>query len=305
MTIKDRKKGIVFNIQRYSIDDGPGIRTTVFLKGCPLRCLWCCNPESQSFLPELAHREKLCIKCERCVKVCPNNALRVDAKGWYINRELCNLCRRCVNECLRGALKILGERLTPEQVMKEILKDIEYYKISGGGVTLSGGEPLAQPRFASAIFRLCRDIGINTCLDTSGYGSKEALERVLPFTDLVYFDLKHPDPKRHKELTGKDNRIILRNLEEIKKRDVSVVIRFPLIPGLNDDKEALRGVGNIMRNLGLDCLHILPYHRLGVNKYKMLGRAYTLESTQVPSREKIEEVKGLFENMGLKVTVRI
>lgn len=299
-----QKAGLVFNVQRYSIDDGPGIRTTVFLKGCPLKCLWCCNPESQNFLPEIAHREVICQKCGRCAEMCPSGAIAVEESGWKINRGLCNLCGRCVKVCIRGALNIIGKKLTPEEVMIEIERDMEYYKVSGGGVTLSGGEPLVQPRFARALFTLCVEKGIHTCLDTSGYGSTQALEDLMPVTNLVYFDLKHPDSKRHEELTGRDNLRILKNLEKISNKGVPVVVRFPLVPGINDDWEALDGIGRIMKGMGLRRLHVLPYHRLGVGKYKMLGRTYELEGINVPSSERLKEVKEFFEALGLLVEVR-
>ena len=202
--------GIVFNIQKYSIQDGPGIRTTVFLKGCPLRCAWCANPESQHAEPQIAHRDSLCSKCGRCVDACQEKAISVDAKGIYIDRKLCTNCGKCIDVCSPQALKMFGDKMSVREVFEKIREDAEFYRNSGGGVTVSGGEPLAQPDFVAALFRLCWNNGIETCIETSGCASSKALMEILPYTSLVLFDIKLGNPAAYRRWTSKSNEEILR-----------------------------------------------------------------------------------------------
>ena len=303
--IRGDVKGIVFNIQRYSIHDGPGIRTTVFMKGCPLRCLWCSNPESQNSWPEVAHRDSLCNKCGRCVGVCDAQAISVDDKGVRINRKRCTNCGKCVEVCTPGALKFFGNEMSVEEVFQEVEKDVEFYRNSGGGVTLSGGEPLSQPAFAAAFFRRCRNAGIDTCLDTSGFASASALEQVLPYTSLVLFDVKLSDPMAHRRWTRKSNERIIRNLELVVTRGIPVVIRVPLFPGINDSDEELRGIARIVAGFskGAGKVNLLPYHRYGMGKYKMLDRRYRLNSLARPKDAELQGTKQIFESFGFDCEV--
>jgi pyruvate formate lyase activating enzyme len=205
-------EGTIFNIQRYSLDDGPGTRTTIFVKGCPLSCLWCSNPESQDPKPMVAYRYTSCKACGSCAAACPKKAVAIDEAGVHIDRAACDRCGDCVKACPHGALRWSGEIRSVEQVMKTIMRDKVYYQTSGGGVTCSGGEILTQPDFVAEIFRRCRAEGIHTCADTSGYGPEEAMRKIMEHSDLVYFDIKHMNPEKHREYTGADNALIFKNL---------------------------------------------------------------------------------------------
>jgi pyruvate formate lyase activating enzyme len=301
----DDVKGTVFNIQRYSIQDGPGIRTTVFLKGCPLRCAWCSNPESQSLRPEIAHRDSLCTKCGKCIEVCNAKAISLGDKGVTINRQLCTNCGDCVKVCLPAALKIFGEEMTAAEVFEQVKKDVEFYRNSGGGVTVSGGEPLSQPEFVAALFKLCRDAAIHTCIETCGLAGIKALDKVLPYTSLVLFDIKLTEPETHLEWTGRSNEEILRNLRIIIKKEIPVIIRIPLIPGVNDTDEELKNIARIAAGApgGPVKVNLLPYHKFGLGKYQMLDRKYELEELNTQSDAKIQSIKQIFDSLGLESEV--
>ena len=236
---------MVFNIQHYAIQDGPGVRTTVFLKGCPLRCWWCSNPESQNSFPEVAHSDSLCNKCGKCLDVCDVRAIRLDDSHIEINRDTCNTCGKCVEVCSMGALKIYGRQMTLEEVLDEVRKETLFYWNSGGGVTASGGEPLSQSEFVSELFRYCQRSGIHTVLDTCGFAKNYELKRVLSYTDLVLYDLKFIDSAAHKEFTGHSNEPVLDNAKIIAKSGVPIIIRIPLIPDINDSEDN-------MSNLSVD-----------------------------------------------------
>ncbi|MEM1674055.1 MAG: glycyl-radical enzyme activating protein [Thermofilaceae archaeon] len=296
-------KGTIFNIQRFCLDDGPGIRTTVFLKGCPLRCLWCCNPEGQNPWPELAHRDAICTKCGRCIETCPKNAISISDNEWHINRSLCNVCGKCVDICVRGALGILGREMSVEEVFKEVIKDLDFYEVSGGGVTLSGGEPLFQPDFAADLLKRCKDEGIHTAIETSGYSNENSLKKVLPYVDLILYDLKCISPELHKRLTGVSNDLIIRNLRLLISRGVPVIIRFPLIPTLNDSDMEIASLAEFIEQMGVEDVEVLPYHRLGISKYRMLGRKYELEGIMPPTSERLQAVKRIFELRGLRCKI--
>ena len=298
--------GIVFNIQRYSIDDGPGIRSTVFVKGCPLRCPWCSNPESIRAVPQLLHRYTTCKKCGACAAVCPNNAVELDpASGPVFDRSKCVACGLCAKDCLAQSIQISGEVMSVEKVWKIVRKDMVYYEESGGGVTCSGGEILAQADFVAELFKKCRENGVHTCADTSGYGTPEALEKILEYADLVYFDMKHSDPARYEQIIGAPLEPVLRSFRTIAASGLPLVVRIPLIPEHNDMAENLKAIAALIKETAPHAqVHILPYHRYGESKYASLGERYPLEGLRENTPEDIERARKIVEDAGLDVTVK-
>jgi pyruvate formate lyase activating enzyme len=297
-------RGIIFNIQRYSIHDGPGIRTIVFLKGCPLRCSWCSNPESQNPWPEIAHSDSLCNKCGKCIEVCPTRAISTRDGQVLIDRNLCTNCGKCFDVCVPEALKLYGKEMTAREVFREIEKDAEFYRESGGGVTASGGEPLFQPVFLAALFKLCREEGIHTAIETTGCVSLKALKTVLPVTKLVLFDFKHAYSEEHKKWTQQTNKIILRNLRFLAESGTPLILRVPLIPGFNDSNEVLQAIANLAKQyVKAPKVHLLPYHRFGMGKYGMLDRHYELESLTRQSDAELERAKEIFVSSGIETRI--
>ena len=297
--------GTTFNILRYTVDDGPGLRSTVFLKGCPLSCPWCANPESQHAYPEVSFRQAMCIGCGRCAASCPEHAISIlDGKA-HIDREKCVRCMTCVDACLNTAMVRMGDDQDVAGVWKVVRRDRDFYEESGGGVTVSGGEPLVQADFVAEIFEKLHDEGIHTCLDTTGFASKEALEKVLPLTDLVLFDLKHMDSKKHQEVVGVPNEQIHENLHRIVDTGVEVVIRIPYIPGFNDDDENMKATAEFVKqNVPSAHVDILPYHEYGRNKYESIGISYEMPQTEKPSAEQLAHSKSFFTELGLDCQVR-
>lgn len=292
-------KGTVFNIQRFSLQDGPGIRTTIFLKGCPLKCGWCSNPESQAFFPEVAHSTALCNQCGECIKICAGQAISLGERGIRIDRKLCNNCGKCVSICYAGALKVYGQEMSIGEVCEEAEKDVAYYRNSDGGVTLSGGEPLAQPGFAISLLKQFKRTGFHTNVDTCGYAEREAMREALQYTDLVFYDLKHMNGPIHKRVTGVSNRRILSNFAFVAESGVEVIVRIPIIPEINDSRENITAITKfVARFKSVKEMNLLPYHRFGVGKYEMLDRPYLLDSKLPPNRPHLEELKNLILNFG-------
>lgn len=283
------KEGLIFDIQKFSINDGPGIRTTVFLKGCPLHCPWCHNPEGINFKPEIMFFAERCSGCLRCLEVCPNEATYKNQEGKIlINREKCTACGKCVEVCWDDARRLCGKWMTIAEVFKEIEKDIEFYKNSGGGVTLSGGEPLAQARFSQSVLLRCKDAGIHTAIDISGFAPWESIVNILPVVDLVLFDLKTMDENKHRQVIGVSNDLILRNAQRIDDFGVPMIMRIPIVPGFNNGTEDIESLADFIRSLKeVVRVDLLPYHRLGVSKYERLARPYPLRET---NSSKLEEV---------------
>jgi len=288
--------GLIFDIKKYAVHDGPGIRTTVFFKGCPLSCSWCHNPEGLRPTPELILFEGKCIDCGECFRICPHQAHEVTAAGdRAYHRDRCALCGDCVEACFAEALVMEGREVTVDEVMVELRKDTPFYRASGGGITISGGEPLHQHEFAAALLQQCRADDLHTTIDTSGQAPWEVVERVLQHVDLVLFDIKHLDDERHRAHTGVSNRQILENLARIGRSGVPLEIRMPLVPGVNDTEEDVARAARFLLNIqGITRVVLLPYHRLGEGKYTRLGRDNRLRDLEPPGSE---EVNGLAERM--------
>lgn len=299
--------GRVLNIQFFNLHDGAGVRTLVFLKGCPLRCRWCSNPETVNTKSELGLNRILCNNCGKCLEICPENALIIDDAGIIqVDRDRCDVCGQCVSVCLPEALTVYGKKMTAYEVFEEVRRDKMFYEGTGGGVTISGGEALNQPHFLTAILKLCQGAGIHTCLETSGFAKPEVLATVLPFTDYVLFDLKHMDSQAHKELTGQPNEIILNNARNVADSGVSVLFRIPLIPDLNDTAENIRETAHFINGLGkenVQGVELMPYHRMGIGKYETLDRPFIMKGLTPPDMAYVESIKQQFEGVGLKCSI--
>lgn len=304
-----RLEGLIFDIEKFAVHDGPGIRTAVFVKGCPLRCLWCHNPESQAREPEPGFLARRCIEaCDDCIRVCRHDALvaaRDDgAPSIRIRRERCTLCRDCVTACPTGGMAVIGESMTVEEVFAQVRRNQSFYRHSGGGVTVTGGEPLTQWTFVRALLRRCREHAISTALDTCGHGSWEHLSAMLEFTDLLLYDVKEIDSATHARLTGVPNTVILDNLRRAAELGVPTAVRIPLIPGHNDSEANVRAIGELVRQLpNVVQIELLPYHRLGETKYRWLDRGYRLSGLTAPPESRVELLRGLLEAMGHRVQI--
>jgi pyruvate formate lyase activating enzyme len=299
-------RAVVVNIQGYSIHDGPGIRTTVFLKGCNLACRWCSNPECISPYPEIGFIAALCDKCGRCADVCPQKAVVLKADGLpYINRQKCTACGECVPVCNQKALVVYGKEMTVDEVFAEVRRDSMFYDATDGGVTASGGEPLLFPYFVCSLFNQCRKAGIHTCLETAGYAPASALQQVLPSTDYVLYDLKHLDTNAHRRLTGKTNNLVLSNAKLVVESDAEVLFRMPLIPGINDSSQNIKETAAFLKGLGRSThrIELMPYHRLGESKYEALGRPYPMHGLLPPEETSIESARKAFEECGVQCLV--
>ncbi len=281
--------GVIFNIQRYSVNDGPGIRTTVFLKGCPLHCPWCHNPESLSTEKDLALRPERCIRCGVCFATCKNHAVHKDDGTYTTIREKCLKCGDCIELCVADGRVIFGEEVTTEEVLGEIKKDVVFYRQSGGGASFSGGEPLLQHEFLSSLLEACKLEGIHTTVDTTGYTSPSILERVAASTDLFLYDIKTLDDDLHRQYTGVSNQRILANLRLLAGWKKDIIVRVPVIPGINDNEISIRAISIFVGHIGsVRELHLLPYHESGVEKYHRLGLEYAMKSVSPPRPEKLE-----------------
>ena len=311
--------GRLYDIQGFSVQDGPGIRTTAFLKGCPLRCPWCHSPESQEFRKQLSWMSMRCVgldACrERCMKACPKNAIELgpmkkdaltgeELRTIHVRRELCDDCGACADKCYVEALTLCGKDYTPEQLIERLLQDKAFFDNSGGGVTISGGEPLSQIDFVEEVLRGLKEQGIHLCLDTTGFAPWEALERTLPYVDLYLYDLKHMDSARHKATVGVPNERIKENAKALAAHGKKLQVRIPVIPMFNDDEENIRQTAEFCVTLGeaVEKIQLLPYHNLGVMKYLRISDGKPLEATP-PSDEKMERLRALMAGYGLHVTI--
>lgn len=295
-------RGLVFNVMRFSVYDGPGIRTTVFLKGCPLKCVWCHNPESQSPYPEIAYFGERCLRCGDCVRACPNHALRLEGDV-HADTALCRQCGTCVDTCIARAREMAGRWMRVDEVLAKIERDRVFYEESAGGVTLSGGEPLQQARFAEEVLGACRARGVHTVLDTCGYAARSAFERVAEHVDLFLFDLKIIDRDQHRAFTGVTNDVILDNLRWLAEQKSEVVVRVPIIPGCTDSESNLAAISALARSLGLTRVDLLPYHRIARDKYKRLHREYPLDEVVPPPTARMQAIATEFARQGLGVRI--
>jgi pyruvate formate lyase activating enzyme len=317
--MKKELTGKVYDIQGFSVQDGPGIRTTVFMKGCPLRCPWCHSPESQQYQSQLCWISMRCVgikECGKCLDRCTKGAItpgqvmqhaatRESVRLVHINRSICDNCGECAEVCYRNALYMCGADYTVEELLNRVLKDRPFYEHSGGGVTVSGGEPLAQPEFVFQMLKGLKESGIHTALDTTGYAPYDSIKQVLPYTDLFLYDLKHMNSRQHRIVTGVSNELILENVRKIAKDGGKIQVRIPVIPDFNDSKESFHAIGQFCRSLGdaVTVIQMLPYHNLGVMKYPRIDDRNVALEAEPPSDHKINILKKFLEDQGLPVTV--
>ncbi len=296
---------LVFDIKRYAINDGPGIRVTVFLKGCPLSCEWCHNPEGMSKKQEKLYTSSKCIGCEQCVEACEQNACMLTAEGIVTDKEICILCGKCAEVCPTKATEISGEAKSVEELMKVIRRETLIMDQSEGGVTFSGGEPLMHHRFLLELLEACGREGIHRCVDTTGFANSEVLMKVAKETDHFLYDLKMMDSEKHKKYTGVYNEKILENLKLLSANGASYDIRIPLIGGVNDDEENIRQTAAFIAELNTKPKHIqiLPYHNIASRKYEKLGAVYDPGSMSEPAKETQEKVLSIFDHYGIPAEI--
>ncbi|MFD1174826.1 glycyl-radical enzyme activating protein [Paenibacillus puldeungensis] len=317
--MKNPITGKIYDIQGFSVQDGPGIRTTVFLKGCPLRCPWCHSPESQQFKSQLCWMEMRCVGvdlCGLCLEACPKGAIhpgervyselkKKEMQSVVVDRDLCDDCGECAKVCYAEALYMCGKDYTVSEVIDRVIKDKPFYDKSGGGVTISGGEALAQPEFTLALLKACKENGLHVALDTTGFAKWELVKQTLPYVDLYLYDLKHMDSQKHQTVIGVPNERILENAKRIAEAGGKLQVRIPVIPQFNDSRENIKKTGEFCKTLGdaVTLIQLLPYHNLGNMKYERLGRKALLLEAKPPSDRKMNVLKELLEGMGLPVSI--
>jgi len=297
--------GMIFDIKRYAIHDGPGIRTTVFLKGCPLKCLWCHNPEGITREQEFMWWKERCMACKDCQSDCIKGAISFSDDSLLLDQSKCNLCGACVDACHSQALKLVGKKMTVAQVIKEIGKDMVFYDESGGGVTFSGGEPLMQPHFLHSLLKACKELAIHTAVDTCGYAKLDVLLKISKHVDLFLYDLKVINDEKHLQFTGVSNKSILENLKKLSENGPRIIVRFPLVPGVNDDEKDILELGAFMSSLkNIEELSLLPYHKAGSEKIKRLrDRTHSFFINHPPSAETLTEIEEKLKDFGLKIHI--
>jgi len=300
-------EGLLLDIDRFASHDGPGIRTTVFLKGCPLSCVWCHSPESRLHAPELIYQAARCTACGLCIDECPHNALAMGAhngkEAAVLDRTLCDACGLCTEVCYPGALKMAGRRVTVGDVVAQVEKDIPYFRSSGGGVTLSGGEPARQERFARHFLAACQERGIHTAMETTGYARWETLSTLAAVTDLFLYDLKFFNDEHHRRYTGVPNRVILENLPKLAEQGCNIHVRVPCIAGVNDSPEQIGAISRFVSGIGLSQIVLLPYNGAAGAKYEWLGRAFDLSGVETQSDAVMNELAAICRGHGLHVQI--
>lgn len=297
-------RGLIWNIQRYCIHDGDGIRTTVFMMGCPLRCMWCSNPEGLVGAIRLKYNADICIGCGKCIEVCPVGANTSKNSRAALDRAKCIVCGKCVNACPVGARSLTGKVVTVAQVMDEVRRDLPFYRRTDGGLTCSGGEALLQVDFLEKLLKAAKNENINTAVETSGAVPWDNFQRILDFTDMFYFDLKCIDSNIHKKITGGDNKQIIANAVKLCAQNKKVVFRLPVIPGLNDYDTNILETARFIKEIKGQKLELLPYHNFGVKKYKLYGTKYLLVGLNPPEKEHLEHLKELASKEFRNVIVR-
>lgn len=292
----------ITDIQKFSVHDGPGIRTVVFFKGCPLRCQWCQNPETWSAQPEMMYTASACIRCGACEITCTQKAVQLTINGVAIDKSKCIACGTCVKTCFAEARKKVGKVMNVDEVLSIILQDVSFYQ-ENGGVTLSGGEVLLYADFAAELLKRAKENHIHTAIETCGFADWTSFQKILPFVDLVLFDVKHTDNDIHKKYTGQGNDLILENLKRITELSKDVIIRVPYIPGVNDSDENIKRTGELALQLNVKMIHLLPFHQMGQGKWHGLGREYSFECNALPDPERVEQSKKLLEDLGVEANV--
>ena len=302
MTADRTVTGTVFNIQKFSVNDGPGIRTVVFLKGCPLRCPWCANPESQPVQKQILWDRTKCLHCGHCEQVCPLGAITTADGKISVDHESCSVCGTCVHECPGRALKTEGERKTVQQVLDVVLQDLPFYEESGGGLTLSGGECLMQPLFSESLLLAAKEEGLHTGCETTGYAGQGVFRKILRHLDYVLFDMKHWDAAMHRQATGVSNELPLLNLRTAIEAGKEVLPRIPVIPGFNDSLADAVGFSKRLREVGAERCQLLPFHQFGENKYDLLGKEYRYRGVPALHREDLEDYRLVFLDQGIQAS---
>jgi pyruvate formate lyase activating enzyme len=296
--------GVIFDIKKYAIHDGPGIRTTVFFKGCPLACRWCHNPEGITIESERIYRQGRCIGCGECIQICPQKLIVQTARGVVSDSEKCDLCRTCADQCPSEAVEFVGQKVTVTEVIGQIEKDIAFYDESGGGITLSGGEPLMQPEFLLELLDACADLDLHRTVDTTGYADAKLLLNVAEKTDLFLYDLKLMDVARHREFTGVSNEPILNNLKLLAHNGARIEVRIPVIPGINNDAENIKRTGDFLSSLcGVEHVSILPFHNSARGKYGRLGLECISPDIEIPTEAQLKTIAERLKKSGLQVKI--
>ncbi|SMD02721.1 trans-4-hydroxy-L-proline dehydratase activase [Sporomusa malonica] len=297
------KTALIFNIQKFCVHDGPGIRTTVFFKGCPLKCQWCHNPESQNFSKQVLWTRERCTFCQRCEQACPQGAISVTQSSVLHHASRCLACEQCIDDCVNNAREIAGVEYTVSQLLSEIEKDRPFYDQSQGGVTLSGGEVMSQIEFAAELAQACKNRGITVAIDTCGYAPFSSFEKIMDSVDLFLYDIKLIDSSLHQRYTGADNKLILGNLKKLAQHKARINLRLPLIEGFNADDRNIRDIIDFVQDFQLVAVNLLPYHEFGKTKYNKMDENYQGEKLFPPSETRLNEIKTMFEQAEFNVRI--